>query len=123
MRKATQILMAKPLRGFVFLLRQMFVFAVLGLSSISSFAYDGVVTGQIQSLATAPGGGYGFRVALAGSPALCGNAFTWAYLLDTDTNYKVQAALLLFTKSQGVPVTLYTYRDGSTYCQISIVGM
>jgi len=121
MEKATQILMAKRLRRFVFLLRHAFVAVVLGLSSVSSFAYDGIVSGQISGLGGFNAGNFPFRVGLAGGPPMCGNANGWAYLSDTDGNYKVNVALLIFAKSQGAMVTLYTNRDGFGYCRIDIV--
>ena len=86
-------------------------------------AWDGTVGGTINSLESTGAHNYPFRVTLAGTPALCGNANTWAYLSDSDGNYKVNVALLMSAKAQSRTVILYADQDGSGYCQIGYITM
>jgi hypothetical protein len=89
------------------------------LAAASAMAYDGQVTGQIDIIqgasasANAP-----FGVSLKNAPALCGNTNTSAYLLNTDGNYRVNAAILLTAKSLGSTVVLSSNRDSNGNCQI-----
>jgi hypothetical protein len=49
---------------------------------------------------------------------LCNNTNTSAYLLSTDSNYRVNTSILLTAKSLGSTVTLSSNQDSSGYCQI-----
>lgn len=83
-------------------------------------AYDGQVSGQIDLVegSTTANGGFPFVVTLKNSPALCGNSNTSAYLLSTDSNYRVNASVLLTAKSLGSTVALSSNQDSNGYCQI-----
>jgi hypothetical protein len=89
-------------------------------ASECAFGYDGVVSGQINLVegSTTTNGGFPFVVTLKNSPVLCNNTNTTAYLLNTDTNYRVNTAILLTAKSLGSTVTLSSNQDSSGYCQI-----
>jgi hypothetical protein len=95
------------------------IFLLFTLSE-NVMAYDGQVVGQINLIegATTANGGFSFVVTLKNSPALCGNTNTSAYLLNTDTNYRVNASILLTAKSLGSTVTLSSNQDANGYCQI-----
>ncbi|MBT9495575.1 MAG: hypothetical protein IV107_25165, partial [Paucibacter sp.] len=66
---------------------------LLGLPSV--YAWDGIVSGAIESIDITEGSNYGFRVILKNSPSMCSGGPNWAYLLDTDSNYKIFVAALL----------------------------
>ena len=90
-----------------------------------AYAYDAQISGQIDLIegasttgATSIAGGFSFLVTLKNSPALCGNANTSAYLLNTDANFRVNASILLTAKSLGSTVVLSSNRDSNGYCQI-----
>ncbi|MDD4915982.1 MAG: hypothetical protein PHW13_13205 [Methylococcales bacterium] len=98
-----------------------FIILVALLSiSVTAFAYDGQVSGQIDLIegSTTANGGFPFVITLKNAPALCGNTNTSAYLLSTDSNFRVNASILLTAKSLGSTVTLSSNQDGSGYCQI-----
>lgn len=94
---------------------------LLTFLSFSSFAWDGVVSGNIASIDVTAGNNYGFRVALEGAPALCGNSHTWAFLNESDSNYQTFVSVLLAAKAAKQNVTLYANRtagDPIGYCHI-----
>ncbi len=87
-------------------------------------AWDGMVTGKIQSVDVAPGQNYGFRITLVNTPQLCGNAHAWAYLNDTDSNYETFVSVLLAAKMSDKNVTIYTNKEtvsGNNYCNIGYI--
>jgi hypothetical protein len=94
---------------------------VLLMAAPSAFAWDGAVTGKIISTDVAPGSNYGFRVTLAGTPQMCSNGQTWAFLNEGDSNYKTFVAVLLLAKSQGAQVTVYSTQVGG-FCQIGYIA-
>lgn len=97
------------------------LFATLLFASSPALAWDGAVTGKIANFEVAPGGNFGFRVALVGTPSMCTGGANWAYLNDTDSNYKVFVATLMMVKTQGIEVTIYTTKtDG--YCHIGYIA-
>lgn len=104
-------------------LMKSFMLGVLlsGVTPAIAFAWDGVITGKIETIHVTGGGNYGFRVTLRGSPAACGNANGWSYLNDTDSNYKVYVAVLLLAKAQQSSVTIYSNKDASGYCNIGYI--
>lgn len=59
-------------------------------------------------------------------PKLCGNQFDWAFLNETDSNYKTFVSVLLAAKASQMSVTLHTNRTGgldSGYCQIGYLSV
>lgn len=73
-----------------------------------AFAWDGAIAGQILQFDVTGGNNYGVRVTLKGSPLICTGGQTWAYINESDSNYKVYVAMLMMAKTQGSQVTLYT---------------
>jgi hypothetical protein len=92
------------------------------LATSQSFAWDGAVIGVVRSADVTDGPNYAFRIELQGSPQLCGNANTWAFVDSTTPNYNVYVAAILAAKAAGDTVTVYTNRDASTgYCRIGYI--
>lgn len=88
----------------------------------SAHAWDGAVAGQIATVDVTSGNNFAFRVTLKGSPTLCSGGSPWAYLNETDSNYKVYISALLAAKAAGNNVTLYTTNNG-IYCKIGYVSI
>jgi len=102
------------------------VVASLSLLAISAHAWDGVQLGTIATVDVAPGDNYGFRVSLDGGATLCGNANTWAYLNEADSNYKTFVGVLMAAKLAGKSVVIYANREmtsGQGYCHIGYVSL
>jgi hypothetical protein len=97
------------------------LFSSMLLASSPVFAWDGAVTGKIANIDVAPGGNFGFRVVLAGTPLICTGGVTWGYLNDTDSNYKVFVAMMMMAKAQSLTVTLYTTAENG-YCHIGYIA-
>lgn len=85
-----------------------------------SFAWDGAVAGTIAQIDIADGTNFGFRVTLSSGPVMCTGGATWAYLNDSDSNYKAFIATLLLAKAAGRQVTVYTTNSGA-YCHIGYI--
>jgi hypothetical protein len=91
------------------------------LLALPAFAWDGVVSAKLVNTDVAPGGNYGFRIILAGSPIMCTGGPNWAYLNDTDSNYKTFVAVLLMAKAQNTNITVFSTLEGG-YCHIGYVS-
>jgi hypothetical protein len=83
-----------------------------------AWSWDGAVQGRIAAIELSRGGNYDFRVFLEGSPAMCGNANQWAYINESDANYKAHVAVLVAAQQSAKSVLIYTFRDSSGYCKI-----
>lgn len=104
---------------------------VVGLMLITAHwqasAWDGVVTGVISSIHSAPNAGnYDFRVVLPNQPGpWCGPANAqadgWAALHSNEPNFKGVQATLMLAYAMGKTVTLYLTRDANNYCKIGYV--
>jgi len=84
-------------------------------------SWAGVTTGKINSISVAAGNNYGFRIAIAGAPKLCGNEHTWAYLNESHSNYNTYVSVLLAAKMADKEVVIYTHQEqtsGNAYCSI-----
>lgn len=81
--------------------------------------WDGVREGKITAIEAPLGNGnFDFRVHMDGQP-VCGPGTTsWGYMNTAAPNYQVVSALLMSASMSGRTVTLYTYRRGSSYCEI-----
>ena len=93
------------------------LFALPGLS----MAWDGSVHAPIAEIDVTDGSNLGFRVYLL--TAMCGNANTWGYLNNTDSNYNVYVATLLMANAQGFSVTVYSNRDSNGLCHIGYIAI
>lgn len=78
------------------------------LLSAPALAWDGAIAGQILQFDVTSGNNFGVRVTLKNSPLICTGGQTWAYINESDSNYKVYVAMLMMAKTQGSQVTLYT---------------
>lgn len=85
----------------------------------SASAWDGIVSGKVSQLEVTAGGNYGVRVTVTNAPGglMCTGGATWAYLNETDSNYKVYVSVLLMARATGASVSVYSTRVGA-YCQI-----
>jgi hypothetical protein len=94
---------------------------LLGMPAVS-LAWDGFVTGTIGSIAVTDGGNQGFRISVNGFSSLCtGNNSGVAYMNSTDSNYNTYVAALLFAKSEGSTVGVYTTLDSTGNCHIGYI--
>jgi hypothetical protein len=83
-----------------------------------AWSWDGAIQGRIDALELSGGSNYDFRVWLAGGPVMCGSESRWAYINESDANYKAYVAVLLAAQHSGKLVYIYTTRDSSGYCKI-----
>ncbi|MDR6984480.1 hypothetical protein J2X32_003124 [Rheinheimera pacifica] len=93
------------------------------LFSGATVAWDGEVYGKLQSIDVTGGSNYGFRVTFEGAPPICGNANTWGFLNDTDSNYQTYVSVLLAAKAAKMNVTIFTVRDVNGYCHIGHISV
>jgi hypothetical protein len=96
---------------------------LLGIPGVS-LAWDGVATGVISNFAVTDGGNQGFRISLANVTSLCtGDSSGVAYLNATDSNYNVYVAALLYAKSMGSTIGVYTTLDSRGACHIGYIAV
>ncbi len=94
------------------------LFSAALLTATAAQAWDGVVSGKIETIEITHGGNLAFRVWLTGGPTMCTAGAKFAYLNEADSNYKVYVAALLMAKAQGNTVSVYATNVAGTYCQI-----
>lgn len=85
-------------------------------------AWDGAVSGPIAAIDIAHGQNYGFRVGLAGGPTMCTGGATWAYLNESDSNYRTFVAALLLAKAQQSRVLIYSNLENGQ-CHIGYISV
>lgn len=95
-----------------------YVLAVAVMLSKPALAWDGTVSGQISQIDVTAAEGQALRVYIDGVSSICGNSISWAYLNESDSNYKVYVAAALAAKAAGDLVTMYTTRDAAGYCKL-----
>jgi hypothetical protein len=89
--------------------------------ALPASAWDGSATGKISSIEVTAGTNYGFRIFLNGAQqALCTGGTSFAFLFESDSNYKVYVASLLLAKAQGSTVTIFSMNEGG-FCHIGHV--
>lgn len=98
-------------------LRAVGVSVSLAMATMTASAWDGAVGGKVVAFEITHGANYGFRVYLNAGVAMCPGGPTWAFLNETDSNYKVYVANLMLAKAQGSQVTVYSNLEGA-YCRI-----
>lgn len=76
-------------------------------------AWDGVVSGKVADIQVTAGNNLGFRVALASAPVMCNGGQAFAYLNESDSNYKVYVSMIMLAKAQGYTVTIYANLEGA----------
>lgn len=87
------------------------------VTTMTASAWDGAVGGRVVSFEVTHGTNYAFRIYLEGGAAMCSGGATWAFVNESDSNYKVYVATLMLAKAQGSQVTVYSDREGA-YCRI-----
>jgi hypothetical protein len=98
---------------------------LMGLMLIGArpaMAWDGVVSGAVAAVEITGANNFGFRVFVSGVTNMCGTGSNWAYLNETDSNYKVYVAAILAAKAQGSSVTVFS-TVVSGYCQIGYISV
>jgi hypothetical protein len=101
---------------------------LIALSLLASFnvlaVWDGSVTGKVSQIHVTGGNNYGFRITIEGQNSLCGNDNDWAYVNESDSNYKTYVSVLTAAKAAGQTVRILTTRqngDANGYCHIGYV--
>jgi hypothetical protein len=88
----------------------------------AAHAWDGVASGVVNAVEITGGSNYGFRVFVAGVTNMCGSGSNWAFLNESDSNYKTYVSAILMAKAQGTPVIVYTNSENG-YCRIGYVSV
>jgi hypothetical protein len=96
-----------------------FILTIFSYCNLAS-SWDGAIYGTISRIDVAPGENYGIRIYLKDFPKLCGNDSNWAYLNESDSNYKTFVSVLLAAHMSQKNVTLYSNQKNG-YCQIGYV--
>ena len=66
-----------------------FVMTALWLAGIGvAHAWDGVASGKIYAVEITGGNNYNLRVFVTGVTNMCGSGSNWAFLNESDSNYK-----------------------------------
>ncbi len=94
-------------------------FSALSLNAFA--AWGGSNRGEISLIEVTAEHNFGYRVHLKGSPQLCGNTNTFAYLNKSDSNYDTYVSVLTAAKFAKTEVTIYTNSDSNGYCKIGHV--
>ena len=103
-------------------LRIMALSALMLVGMKPALAWDGASQGTIYQVDVTGAANYSFRVYLTGVTNMCGNGTNWAYLNESDGNYKTYVAAIMMAKAQGSTVSLYTNLVNG-YCQIGYVAV
>jgi hypothetical protein len=88
----------------------------------TAHAWDGTVSGAVYAVEITGGNNFGFRVFISGVTNMCGSGSNWAYLNESDSNYKTYVAAILAAKAQGSPVTVFSTLEGG-YCHIGYISV
>jgi hypothetical protein len=92
----------------------------VGISA--AHAWDGAVAGTIYAVEITGGNNYDVRIFVSGVTNMCGSGSNWAYLNESDSNYKTYVAAILAAKAQGSQVTVYTTLENG-YCHIGYISV
>ena len=97
--------------------------AVLCFAGIGvAHAWDGVASGNISAVEITGGNNFGFRIFVGGVTNMCGSGSNWAYLNESDSNYKTYVAAILAAKAQGTPVTVFSTLENG-YCHVGYISV
>ncbi len=96
---------------------------VVAFAAVPAMAYDGTATGGISGISVdTVGTTYGVRVTIGGVSTMCaGSAYSWAYLSESDPNFKSALSVLMVARSSGWGVTIYSNNVGG-FCHIVYVS-
>lgn len=103
------------------MLKKLLISSLILFSGDVFSSWDGSSRGLVSLVQITAADNYGFRVNLDGSPALCGNSNTWAYLNGSDSNYDTYVSLLTAAKFAKNEVTIFTKMQSNGYCKIGHV--
>lgn len=104
----------------VFLKIAVLLSLLLGSVPFAFAQWAGSVAGKIQQFDVTAGGNFSFRVYLVNAPTMCAGGQNWAYLNESDSNYKTYLAALMMAKTLDSTVTIYTSNVGG-FCNIGYV--
>jgi hypothetical protein len=94
------------------------IFFALFTASSTALAWDGVAVGKISRIEITAGNNFGIRLLFAGnSSSMCNGGPPWAYLNESDSNYKTYVAMIMLAKAQNIQITLFSTLE-SGYCHI-----
>ena len=103
---------------------RLLAFGAFTTASGFAWAWAGAVQGQIGTFDVAPGNNYGLRISLKTVQPMCGGTTTWAYLNESDSNYKAYLSVLLAAKYAGSTVVIFSEKDATTeYCHIGYISV
>lgn len=91
------------------------------LCSSNGWAWDGVTVGRVVAVEVTQGPNLGFRIWLDPNQVMCTAGAHFAFLYETDSNYKTYVATLLLAKVTGAQVTIFTTNEGG-YCHIGHIA-
>jgi hypothetical protein len=111
------------MKGWQAFTRMATLVLAFALTATTAPAWDGAATGRIYQIDVTGGDNCGFRVILEGAPALCSNGLNWAYLNDSDSNYKTYVTALMTANALGQTVTLYNTIAPNGYCHIGYIAI
>lgn len=98
----------------------LFVYLSFLMMAPSSYAWDGTVTGYINTIDVADAENQGFRITFTQGEKFCGTT-TWAFINKSDSNYETYVSVLLAAKISGKLLTVYTTMQSSGFCKIGYV--
>lgn len=98
------------------------LFSVFLSASSSVLAWDGAYSGKVTRIDITSATNYGLRVWLADVPSMCNGGQNWAFLNETDSNYKTYLAAILLAKAQGSSLTVYSTQEGG-FCRIGYLSL
>ncbi len=90
----------------------------LSMIAPTAHAWDATPSGKISTVEVTNGGNFGIRIWFEGTPTMCPAGARWAFLNETDSNYKVFVAAIMMAKAQGSTVTVYTNNMNGAFCHI-----
>lgn len=96
------------------------IFSASLLASPAALAWDGVQVGSITRIDVTAGNNFGIRIMLGGVASMCSGGASWAYLNESDSNYKTYVAMLMLAKAQASKVTIFTTLE-SGYCHAGYI--
>lgn len=101
--------------------KRMVALLLVSLSSFmmvpQSYAWDGTVTGVINTIDVTDAENFGFRITFTQGEKFCGTN-TWAFINKSDSNYETYVSVLLAAKMSGKALTVYTTKHSSGFCKI-----
>ncbi|MEO7496585.1 MAG: hypothetical protein ABIT83_11445 [Massilia sp.] len=105
-----------------FNLKDLLLGILLIVSAPIASAWDGVQTGKLIRVDVTAGDNFGLRIFLADVGTMCSGGPSWAFLNDTDSNYKTYLAILMLAKMQGNSVTVFSTQENG-FCRLGYISV